>query len=227
VRNYHERDAPHCPELGPITERALTAVLDGQQRLTALNIGLRGSLSIRRKYGWRTNPNAFPRWELYLNLLSEPVADDDSDDSGNLTKGSYQFRLLEGPRPYEQNKELWFRCGEILTMPTGPDMLNWLMQKSLERDDLKLAYKTLDRLYQVVHKEQDLQLLDGAENNEKRHKLPAEWMDQRYNNAAERRHHLELYDMGSELPIGINGFPEFYEARRSRLRSRVLSILNG
>src|SRR4249919_3248920 len=44
VQNYHERDAAHCPELGTLPNRELTAVLDGQQRLTALNIGLRGSM---------------------------------------------------------------------------------------------------------------------------------------------------------------------------------------
>src|SRR5258706_9842326 len=35
VQNYHERDAAHCPELGTLPNRELTAVLDGQQRLTA------------------------------------------------------------------------------------------------------------------------------------------------------------------------------------------------
>ena len=40
VRNYHERDNPHCPQLPDFHDKELTAVLDGQQRLTALNIGL-------------------------------------------------------------------------------------------------------------------------------------------------------------------------------------------
>ena len=37
-REYHQRDNPHCPELGPINDKLLTAVLDGQQRLTAFNV---------------------------------------------------------------------------------------------------------------------------------------------------------------------------------------------
>ena len=40
-------DAPHCPELGALPNRELTAVLGAQQRLTALNIGLRGSIAIK------------------------------------------------------------------------------------------------------------------------------------------------------------------------------------
>lgn len=35
VLNYHERDAAHCPELPVLHQQAVTAVLDGQQRLTA------------------------------------------------------------------------------------------------------------------------------------------------------------------------------------------------
>src|SRR5258708_14124056 len=48
VLNYHQRDAAHCPELPALHDQAVTAVLDGQQRLTALNIGLRGSMSIKQ-----------------------------------------------------------------------------------------------------------------------------------------------------------------------------------
>src|SRR5271169_2646663 len=70
VQNYHERDNPHCPLLGTLPNQALTAVLDGQQRLTALNIGLRGSMAVKEPNKWWTNPNAFPKKILRLNLLS-------------------------------------------------------------------------------------------------------------------------------------------------------------
>ena len=45
VRHYHERDNPHCPVLDQLPNQPLIAILDGQQRLTALNIGLRGSIA--------------------------------------------------------------------------------------------------------------------------------------------------------------------------------------
>jgi uncharacterized protein with ParB-like and HNH nuclease domain len=44
ARNYHEDKNAHCPELPQSHGSDLTAVLDGQQRLTALNIGLAGSM---------------------------------------------------------------------------------------------------------------------------------------------------------------------------------------
>src|SRR6188768_912448 len=34
VRDYHARDNPHCPEFPGFHDTDLTAVLDGQQRLT-------------------------------------------------------------------------------------------------------------------------------------------------------------------------------------------------
>ena len=79
VQNYHERDAPHCPELGALPNRELTAVLDGQQRLTALNIGLRGSMAIKDPGKWRTNPNAFPKKILHLNLLALNGEDEEGE----------------------------------------------------------------------------------------------------------------------------------------------------
>ncbi len=108
VRDYHERDAPHCPELGPISERALTAILDGQQRLTALNIGLRGSLSLRRKYGWKDNPNAYPKWQLYLNLRSKLEDEESREDGPPLTADRYQFKFMEPPQNDIAAKEFWF-----------------------------------------------------------------------------------------------------------------------
>ena len=46
-------------------------MLDGQQRLTALNIGLCGSMAWRLPYKWKNNPNAYPVRHLYLDLLAD------------------------------------------------------------------------------------------------------------------------------------------------------------
>ena len=87
VLDYHERDRPHCPRIGEMPNRDVIAVLDGQQRLTALNIGLRGSLAMKLPYRrWRSN-DAFPTKYLYLNLLWTPS---DEDDVGMR----YQFEFL-------------------------------------------------------------------------------------------------------------------------------------
>jgi hypothetical protein len=146
VQNYHERDNPHCPELGTLPNQALTAVLDGQQRLTALNIGLRGSMAVKEPNKWWTNPNAFPRRVLRLNLLSADTADED----GIL----YDFRFLDDVRAAKSETELWFKVPDILGMASGPAMLKWLVDQGLTEAKLTKAYTVLDRLHRTVHADQ-------------------------------------------------------------------------
>lgn len=143
VQNYHERDNPHCPELGSLPNQALTAVLDGQQRLTALNIGLRGSMAVKEPNKWWTNPNAFPKRVMRLNLLSGDTPDED----GIL----YDFRFLDDARAAKSDTEMWFKVPDILGMSSGPDMLNWLVGQSLTGEKLTKAYRVLDRLHRMVH----------------------------------------------------------------------------
>ena len=60
ITNYDQRK-PHNPVHGaPSTVPGLTAVLDGQQRLTALNVALHGSGRWKLPRLWWNNPDAFP-----------------------------------------------------------------------------------------------------------------------------------------------------------------------
>jgi Protein of unknown function DUF262 len=146
VQNYHERDNPHCPELGTLPNQALTAALEGQQRLTALNIGLRGSMAVKEPNKWWTNPNAFPKRVLRLNLLSGDTPDED----GIL----YDFRFLDEARAAKSEAELWFKVPDIVGMASGPAMLKWLVEQGLTDNKLTKAYTVLDRLHRTVHADQ-------------------------------------------------------------------------
>lgn len=143
VLNYHQRDAAHCPELGRLHSQTVTAVLDGQQRLTALNIGLRGSMAIKQPNKWWTNPDAFPVRTLRLDLLASPSADEDGV--------RYRFRFLDDQQASRHEGACWFNVPDILAMKDGPAMLTSLMKLGLQGEDLERAYATLDRLHRVVH----------------------------------------------------------------------------
>jgi hypothetical protein len=143
VRNYHQRDAAHCPELGKLHNQNVTAVLDGQQRLTALNIGLRGSMATKQPNKWWTNPDAFPVRTLRLDLLASPSPDEDGV--------RYHFRFLDDQQAARREGACWFNVPEILSMKDGPAMLTSLMKLGLQGNDLERAYETLDRLHRVVH----------------------------------------------------------------------------
>ena len=149
VLHYHQRDRRHCQLLPPppMPNQPLTAVLDGQQRLTALNIGLRGSMAWKLPYKWRNNPNAFPTRRLYLDLLWRP----DEDDKAGL---QYRFEFLTEERLKSSgNGECWFPVGDVLAMDSGVvPMLAWLNER-LPQEKTTQALTILDRLHSVVHKE--------------------------------------------------------------------------
>ena len=142
VRKYHEKTSPHCPELGVIHNEALTAVLDGQQRLTAFNIGLRGSMAKKLPYKWWASHDAFPKRVLALDLL----ATTDADEEGRR----YAFEFVDERRVGMEGDRLWFRVGDTLRLESGPDMQDWLLNQGLQMDQLSRAYRTLDRLHRAI-----------------------------------------------------------------------------
>lgn len=158
VLDYHERDARHNQPLNVThTESDLIAVLDGQQRLTALNIGLRGSYASKLPRLWWNSPHAFPKRNLCLNLLDVP----DEDDDGML----YEFKFLNDQDAKERNEQTyWYQVADILKVKDSPDLIDAVhdMELGATRDPLKI----LTRLHRIVHddgiisyyeeKEQDL-----------------------------------------------------------------------
>ena len=145
VRDYHQRNNPHCPDLGPLPNQQTIAVLDGQQRLTAFNIGLRGSMSVKRPYKRWSSPDAFPRRVLAMDLLSRT----ERDEEGNR----YSFDFVGEDNIGRQRERLWFKVSDILNMESGPDMHDWVLNKGLENQQQSRAYRILDRLYRVIHTE--------------------------------------------------------------------------
>ena len=156
VREYHERDNPHCPPLPEMPNQRLTAVLDGQQRLTALNIGLRGTMAWKLPRYWWSNDAAFPIRKLHLDLLWHPGEDDD-------VKYRFDF-LTDNQVKQASNKVCWFPVGEILAMAGGPSMVRWLNERLLQ-EQVDTAYEVLDKLHRVVHTERMLAYYEESEQD--------------------------------------------------------------
>ena len=73
----------------------------------------------------------------------------------------------------------------------------------------------------------NLQLLQGAENNEKRAKMPAEWLSQTYSDDPKGKQAYEDRYLLGEVPEEITGFDDFYAARRVRLKSKIEQLLGS
>jgi len=145
VRDYHEKNNRHCPRLGELPRRDVTAVLDGQQRLTALNIGLRGSLANKIPWKRRNNPDAYPKKHLYVDLLWNPE-NDDEDDVG--VKFRFAFRM---PKENKDDRSCWFVIKDIMSFDnSGPAMTKWLVKQQLSEEQLPKAHMVLHELYRVI-----------------------------------------------------------------------------
>lgn len=143
VRDYHKRDSPHCPSLEITEPRQLTAVLDGQQRLTAFNIALRGSMAVKEPRKWWTSPDAFPRKRLCLNLAREA-----EENEAGLR---YDFRFLTEERAADRSGgDLWFPVRQILDFKdAGPSIQAFLNRHGLAESEH--AFRMLYELYAVVN----------------------------------------------------------------------------
>jgi uncharacterized protein with ParB-like and HNH nuclease domain len=142
MREYHQRDNPHCTSLTLPGDREVTAVLDGQQRLTALNIGLFGSHATKEPRKWWDNPDAFPRKRLYLNLM----ADAEDNEEGMY----YDFRFLTEDRAAERDdRHLWFPVSQTVDLKPGPGIHSFLVKNGLGSNET--AFGHIHQLYELVH----------------------------------------------------------------------------
>lgn len=143
VQHYHQRDLPHSPEHGSLANQQITAVLDGQQRLTAFNIGLRGSMAIKIPHRHWTTSDAFPPKILALDLLHTS----ERDEEGSV----YLFDFIAEKNIGRNGDHLWFKVADILEISRGTKMLTWLQAKGVEGDQLNKAFDILDRLRGAIH----------------------------------------------------------------------------
>ena len=108
VREYDE-ERPHNSLANMAgMQKDITLVLDGQQRITSLFLGLRGSYRYFY-YRWR-------KTELYLNLLKEAKPNDENPEE--LT---YEFAFREDASPLFEEDRLWYRTGRILDFEDPED----------------------------------------------------------------------------------------------------------
>lgn len=141
-REYHQRDNPHCPPLGRAPDGPVTAVLDGQQRLTSLNVGLRGSLAVKEPHKWWNSPKAFPVKWLYIDLLHEPKADEEG--------AIFRFEFLTRETALSRTKgEYWFPVAQIFEMAEPSEPMVYLAEQGL--GNTAVAVKALHRLQAMVH----------------------------------------------------------------------------
>lgn len=141
IRHFHERDATHNAKANLTTPGDVTAVLDGQQRLTALYIGLAGTYAYRKAKAWKSNPNAYPKRTLYLCLTRRP---EDPDST-------YELAFLEDSQDLvtDGSGARWVRVGAALAWESPSAPHKFLQAAGLANDEI--ATDAAWALHNAVH----------------------------------------------------------------------------
>ncbi|WP_181324617.1 DUF262 domain-containing protein [Helicobacter pylori] len=150
ITNYDERK-PHNEKIGigEIMRDDLYIVLDGQQRLTSLYIGLKGTRTLKKKGARNDNPNAYEEKRLYLNLKHQPNMDNPEDN--------YQFEF-HAKTPENDKKHWWFKVGDILELKS---VVNYTREHNLGNEESEL----LETLNKAVHDKQLISYFEETEKN--------------------------------------------------------------
>lgn len=151
LRNYHEKNNTHNKKVDLKGSDSVTAVLDGQQRLTSIYIGLKGSYAYRLKYKQKKSENAYPVRYLYLNLI------EDAQDENN----KYDFRFLTDKEFSGMTEGFWYKVGDILTMTQPGETSQYVLDNiafagTYTKEQTMHANNTLQKLYNVVHTDKTL-----------------------------------------------------------------------
>ena len=140
IRDFDKAD-PHNREANVAgLNRSIYLVLDGQQRLTSLFIGLKGS--------YRFFYRRWKKTRLYLNLLKPQMRNDDNPEE--LT---YQFKFRENGRPDNPDTEYWYLVERILDFEDPEDAKKDLKKELLSHseDQIDNANRLIGRLHSKIY----------------------------------------------------------------------------
>lgn len=144
LKSYNEHDSHNEKINLEDAGASVEAVLDGQQRLTAFYLGLKGSYIEKKKYIRKSSNNrtGYIKKYLHINLLQE------SDDA----EKKYDFRFLSNDDPLYKNTDFhWFKCHDILNFEEKKFFYyveNNLNNKSSEQRNF--AFNTLTHFYNII-----------------------------------------------------------------------------
>ena len=159
LRNYHQMDGRHNPKADTNGSDDIIAILDGQQRMTSLYIGLKGTYAYKLSYKRWDNPQAYPKRKLYLNLLT---ANEEPDST-------YKFLFLTEAEVKEANSavdengqavDFWFPVGEILNFKQEYEVNTYLIKNKLtshsDPNKAMFANEALFKLFTAIHRKETI-----------------------------------------------------------------------
>lgn len=149
LRDYHETESTHNPKADLSFSDGAIAVLDGQQRLTSLYIGLKGTYAYKLKYRPWSDKKAYPKRKMYLNLLGSPKEG----------TNRYDFEFLVPSEVENTDDEYWFEVGKILDIDAGAVtqyVIDNIAFAGYSKEQTSFASETITKLHSVIKSERTL-----------------------------------------------------------------------
>lgn len=127
LKSYDERNPYNKRKTGSFLYEEIVGVLDGQQRLSSIYLGLQGTHAVKLKNFKRKSDHAYPETKLYLNLLNLPYIENDNGELDFDRAFNFEFKfLIESESKQSINSEgesiYWFLVGDILKWNDDPDI---------------------------------------------------------------------------------------------------------
>lgn len=124
------------------------AILDGQQRLTAMKIGLYGTYAYHEpRKSWDYTENSFPTRRMYLNLSKTGGIDDDC-------KYFFEFKkdidTKQSNFYVDSNQNKWFKVSKIDEYyHSGNDAGDYFVDEELTKEEKQIINKLKQTVYSV------------------------------------------------------------------------------
>lgn len=160
IQDFREFYKEENPEIkNNEIEKDFYSVIDGQQRLASIFIGLKGSYAYKRpSENWEDNEDSLPTRHLYINI-QRPVKDQENEKT-------YDFRFLSKDDLQRLNdKDLynWYKVGDILKIEEFHDLFKFIADEDLVEN--KFAIETLSLMFSKFNKEAIISYYLESEQN--------------------------------------------------------------
>lgn len=152
IENYDERRTHNEKvNIEQINSDDLSIVLDGQQRLTSLYIGLKGTRTLKKPKAWWDNPNAFEEKRLFINLRYQPTEENPDDN--------FKFEFLKtNSLPDIDENNYWYKVGDILNIGS-------IVSYAREHDLSDIEAEILERLKDAFCTKSLISFFEETEKN--------------------------------------------------------------
>ena len=166
LKDYHQRDNKHNTKAELSGSKDVIAVLDGQQRLTSLFIGLKGSDARKLPYYQWSSDYAFPKKKIYLNLLNKAQEESELEfdfrflskqETNKLEESKLKEQEIDGNEIEEiKHNHFWFPISKVLEFKDLASVMLYLTQNGLmdtskhSQEEVTFALNTLSSFFRII-----------------------------------------------------------------------------